>query len=90
MLFRSLEEVAKNNKTLKVLFGAENKRKSYQEYILRYFALKNFQSYSSSIGKTMNDFMEKHQNDSIEEVENYKKEFKKRIFLNKNNGLKGI
>lgn len=74
-----LEEVAKNNKTLKVLFGAENKRKSYQEYILRYFALKNFQSYSSSIGKTMNDFMEKHQNDSIEEVENYKKEFNSKI-----------
>ncbi len=74
-----LEDVAKNNKTLRILFASENKRKAYQEYILRYFSLKNFQEYSSSIGKTMNKFMEKHQNDSIEEVEGYKREFNSNI-----------
>ena len=59
-----LEDISESNKTLAFLIGAENKRKNYQETILRYFALKNFQEYSSSISKTLNLYMEKHQNDS--------------------------
>lgn len=74
-----LEEIASNNKTLEYLVGAKNKRKNYQESILRYFALKNFQEYSSSIGKTLNLFMEKHQNDSEDEIEKYRKDFNSKI-----------
>ena len=68
-----LEDISRSNKTLAFLIGAENKRKSYQEMVLRYFALKNWQEYSSSIAKTLNLYMEKHQNDSKEEIEKLKK-----------------
>ena len=74
-----LEEIANTNKTLEFLVGTGNKRKNYQENILRYFALKNFQEYSSSISRTLNLFMEKHQNDSDSEIEKYKKEFNSKI-----------
>lgn len=57
-----LEDLAKDNKYLKILFIDENKRKNYQEYILRFFALRNFNEYSSSMNKTMNSFMMKYQN----------------------------
>lgn len=74
-----LEEIANTNKTLEFLVGTGNKRKNYQENILRYFALKNFQEYSSSISRTLNLFMKKHQNDSDSEIEKYKKEFNSKI-----------
>ncbi len=74
-----LEEISKSNKTLAFLMGTENNRKSYQEIILRYFALKNYQEYSSSIAKTLNLYMEKHQNDSKEDIEQLKKEFNSNI-----------
>ena len=74
-----LEEISKRNKTLAFLIGTENNRKSYQEIILRYFALKNYQEYSSSIAKTLNLYMEKHQNDSKEDIEQLKKEFNSNI-----------
>ena len=74
-----LEDISRSNKTLAFLIGAENKRKSYQEMVLRYFALKNWQEYSSSIAKTLNLYMEKHQNDSKEEIEKLKKEFNSNI-----------
>lgn len=74
-----LEEIASNNKTFGGLVGAENKRKNYQENILRYFALKNFQEYSSSISRTLNLFMEKHQHDSEDEIKKYKKDFNSKI-----------
>ena len=66
-----LEDISESNKTLAFLIGTENKRKNYQETILRYFALKNFQEYSSSISKTLNLYMKKHQNDSKEEIEQF-------------------
>ena len=59
-----IEDIAKNNKTLALLIAQENKRKSYQEQILRFFALKDFSSFKSSLLKTMNSYMEIHQNDS--------------------------
>lgn len=74
-----LEDILESNKTLALLIGSENKRKNYQETILRYFALKNFQEYSSSISKTLNLYMEKHQNDSKKEIEQFKKEFNSNI-----------
>lgn len=57
-----LESLAKENKYLSTLFLEENKRKNYQEYILRFFALRNFNEYSSSMTKTMNNYMIKYQN----------------------------
>lgn len=57
------------------MFIEENKRKNYQEYILRFFALRNFNEYGSSIGKTMNNFMARHQNDNDEFIEKSKKLF---------------
>lgn len=69
-----LEELA-NNPLLKVLYREENKRKNYQEYILRFFALRNHSEYKSSLKKTFNDYMAKHQNDSEEEIQNLKKQF---------------
>lgn len=70
-----LEDIALNNKMLPELFIFENKRKKYQEYILRFFALKNFNDYSSSIGKTMNVYMSSHKNDNEKAIENAKKLF---------------
>ena len=71
-----LENIVKYNHTnLQKLFIEENKRKQYQEYILRFFALRNFSAYSSSIKKTLNDFMAKHQNDTEEEIADAKKTF---------------
>lgn len=69
-----LEELA-TVPLLKTLYREDNKRKNYQEYILRFFALRNESEYKSSLKKTFNDFMAKHQNDSEEDISNYKKLF---------------
>ena len=74
-----IENIATTNKHLPILFCAENKRKNYQELILRYFAMKDFQNYGSSITKTLNDYMEKHQHDSEEELAKMKQEFNSKI-----------
>ena len=74
-----LEEIAESNKLLPILFLEENKRKNYQEYILRFYALRNYLEYSTSMTKTMNDYMSKHQNDDEKEIENAKKLFNKTI-----------
>ena len=74
-----LEDIAKNNKNLAVLFVSENKRKMYQENILRFFALKNFMEYSSSIKKTLNNCMGKYQNADSQTIEESKKKFNSTI-----------
>ena len=74
-----LESIAENNKLLPILFQEENKRKNYQEYILRFFALRNYLEYSSSMTKTMNDYMSKHQNDEEKEIDAAKRLFNKTI-----------
>ncbi len=74
-----LEDIAKNNKTLETLFIEGNKRKTYQENILRFFALRNFNSYSSSMGKTMNLYMVEHLNDDEKKIEEAKKLFNSKI-----------
>ena len=73
-----LEELS-NNKHLPILFHDENKRKQYQERILRFFALRNFTEYKSSIIKTMNDYMSIHQNDDENTISNHKELFNKTI-----------
>ena len=74
-----LESIAENNKLLPILFQEENRRKNYQEYILRFFALRNYLEYSSSMTKTMNDYMIKHQNDEEKEIDASKRLFNKTI-----------
>lgn len=63
-----LDEIAANNPHLKSLFHDENNRKSYQERILRFFALRNYQDYQSSMLKTMNAYMDQHKNDGEDEI----------------------
>ncbi len=74
-----LDDIAKNNKNLPILFVTENKRKMYQENILRFFALKNFMEYSSSIKKTLNTCMSKNQNANEQAIEEFKKKFNSTI-----------
>lgn len=75
---RMLEDLA-GNKYLPILFHDENKRKQYQERILRFFALRNFTEYKSSIMKTMNDYMFNHQNADDSEIADCKALFNKTI-----------
>lgn len=70
-----LEDIVDTNKYLSELFINENKRKNYQSYVLRFFALRNFTEYSSSIDKTMNVYMSKHQNDDEKQIQEHKKLF---------------
>ena len=74
-----LESLAKDNKHLETLFIDVNKRKNYQEYILRFFALRNFNEYSSSMNKTMNNFMIKYQNADDTKINELKKLFNRTI-----------
>ena len=74
-----LESIASNNKILKDLFIDENRRKNYQEYILRFFALRNFQAYSSSMNKTMNNFMATYQNADEDKIKELKDSFNRTI-----------
>ena len=74
-----LEDIANNNKLLPVMFHFENKRKDYQENILRFFALRNLNDYSSSLKKTFNDYMEKHRNADEKEIEEDKRLFNSTI-----------
>lgn len=63
-----LNDIAMTNPHLKNLYHIDNNRKNYQEYILRFFALRNYQAYQSSMLKTMNSYMEKHRNDEEDEI----------------------
>ena len=74
-----IEAIAKENSTLPILFHEENNRKQYQEYILRFFALKDFNNYASSLKKTMNMYMQKNQNATNDEIETLKKLFNSKI-----------
>lgn len=67
-----LEDIASSNKYLPELFASENKRKAYQERILRFFALRDYNGYKSSMPKTLNGYMSKHQNDSAAEIKTQK------------------
>ncbi len=70
-----LEEIVAKNKLLPLLFHDENKRRDYQERILRFFALRNYLDYRSSLAKTMNEFMAAHRNPSADEITGFKKLF---------------
>ncbi len=70
-----LEDIAKNNKYLPELFSSDNKRKAYQERILRFFALRDYNNYKSSMPKTLNYYMSQHRNDSDQEIKKQKELF---------------
>lgn len=75
-----LNELA-DNKNLPTMFIDSNKRKSYQERILRFFALRNFTDYKSSLLKSMNAYMEGHQNPSDKELAEMKSLFNSTLDL---------
>ena len=74
-----LDDIAATNHHLKSLFHDENNRKSYQERILRFFALRNYQDYQSSMLKTMNSYMEQHRNDGVDDIKAAKEKFNNTI-----------
>ena len=63
-----LEDIATKNKLLPELFSSDNKRKAYQERILRFFALRDYNNYKSSMPKTLNQYMSQHQNDTDADI----------------------
>ena len=77
--FNNLLNELAEKKELKNLFWGDNKRKDYQENILRFFALKDVFSYTTSMDKTMNLFMSKHQYDDEKNIEWYRKLFNRTI-----------
>lgn len=77
--FNTLLDDLAQNKLLEILFHDKNLRKSYQERILRFFALRDFNSYKSSINKTMNSYMHVHRYDSEEDLQKLKKNFNSTI-----------
>ncbi len=76
---KMLDDIAATNPHLHNLFHDDNNRKSYQERILRFFALMNYQNYQSSMLKTMNSYMEKHRNDGEDEIKAAKEKFNSTI-----------
>ncbi len=74
-----IESIAKENSTLSLMFHEENNRKQYQEYILRFFALRDFNNYASSLKKTMNLYMQKNQNIDENEIDKLKTLFNSKI-----------
>ncbi len=67
------------NKNVKVLFKAKNSRMSFQENILRFFALKNFSIYKPSMKSFLNNYMKQHQFDETSKVEADKKKFERTL-----------
>ena len=76
---KMLDDIAATNPHLHILFHDDNNRKSYQERILRFFALRNYQDYQSSMLKTMNSYMELHRNDEEDEIKAAKDRFNNTI-----------
>ena len=74
-----IEDIAENNKYLEKLFVTANRGKKYQEYILRFFALRNYVEYKSALKTEMNRYMEKHQNDDEKSIIEAKKLFNTKI-----------
>lgn len=68
----NLIECLSKDKMLVEVFHDKNVRKTYQERILRFFALRDFQNYKSSILKTLNGYMEQNQNLSEDKIEKLK------------------
>ena len=70
-----LKEIAAKNQKLKKLFNDENTRFAYEERILRFFALRNYLDLHGTFKKVMNEYMQAHQNDSANEIENMRSQY---------------
>lgn len=76
-----LEELARN-RHLPGLLHVTNKRRCYQECILRFFTLRNFMAYrTSSIKKAMNDYMKDNQHAPKEVIAKHRKLFNQTVEL---------
>lgn len=69
----------KYEKMLESLFKQKNERMCYQELILRFFALRNYNDYKSSMPKTLNSFIIKHQNAEEDKIKEFTERFIKTI-----------
>lgn len=52
-----------SNKRVAKMFVNENRRMSYEENILRFFALRDYMKYKNSMKQQLNEYMDAHQND---------------------------
>ena len=67
------------------LFGVKNKRKLYQQTILRFFAIRNLDTYKSSMLKHLNLFMSTHQNAKPEQINVFRE-----LYLNTMSAIKYV
>lgn len=70
-----LKDIAESNKNLCILFHDENKRSSYEERILRFFALRNYLELHGTFKLVMNSYMEQHQNDDEIQISKFKSQY---------------
>lgn len=75
-----LKEIANTNTYLPILFHDENTRYSYEERILRFFALRPMEL-KGTFKLMMNSFMETHINDDDEVLKKYKSQYNSLIEL---------
>lgn len=73
-----LNDLAKSKK-VRDMFVSKNKRMNYQELILRFFALRNYQTFNGSMKKFLNNYMDVHQNDSDSKIKQDKDLFNKTL-----------
>lgn len=76
-----LKDVAATNQTLKILFHDDNKRFVYEERILRFFTLRNYMQLKGTYKIMMNEYMQKHQNDTEEQIRTAKNQYNSLIEL---------
>ena len=75
-----LKEIANTNTYLSVLFHDANTRYSYEERILRFFALRSMEL-KGTFKLMMNNYMETHANDNDEILKKYKSQYNSLIEL---------
>ena len=72
-----LRRIADTDENVKILFHhADNKRMEFEERILRFFAMRDFYNVSGTFKDTMNRFMDKHKNDSKEEIAKLEEQYR--------------
>lgn len=76
-----LKDVAATNQTLQLLFHDDNKRFAHEERILRFFTLRNYMQLKGTYKVMMNEYMEKHQNDTEEQIRAAKNQYNSLIEL---------
>lgn len=79
--YNNMINVLARNDDVKKMFISDNKRMSYQELILRFFALRNYTVFQGSLKKFFNDYMSAHQHDNADIIEKDKKIFSSTLSL---------